>query len=97
MLFLSYVTQNYNNIPDGYRLSNNQNFGEIKIIYFASDMGDTIEFSHSPVNSSFQVDTENARTEEIKINRVNGILVEKDGILTLIWVTDSNAFHIMAS
>ena len=84
-------------IPDGYSLSNSQNFGEIKIIYFVNDMGDTIEFSQSPVNSSFQVDTENAKTEEIKINRVNGILVEKDGILTLIWVTDSNAFHIMAS
>lgn len=82
-------------IPDGYSLSNSQNFGEIKIIYFTNDLGDTIEFSQSPVNSSFQVDTENAKTEEIEINSVNGLLVEKDGILTLIWVTDSNTFYIM--
>lgn len=84
-------------IPSGYRLSNSQKFGEIKVIYFTNDTGGSIEFSQSPVNSSFQVDTENAKTEEIKINSVNGFLVEKDGILTLIWATDSNTFYIMGN
>lgn len=82
-------------IPNGYKALNSQKFGDVKIIYFTNDMGDSIEFSQSPVNPSFQVDTENAKTEEINVTNVKGLLVEKDGSLSLIWVTDSNTFYIM--
>ncbi len=82
-------------IPDGYELSNNESFGDVKIIYYLNDKGDEIQFSQSPVNLDFQIDTENAFVIDVKIKGNKGVLVEKNNISTLIWTTEDNTFYVI--
>jgi hypothetical protein len=82
-------------IPEGYTYSNSENFGEIKIIFYSDTTGKEIQFSQTPVNPEYQIDTEDAVATDVIINAENGILVEKEGLLTLIWTTDEKTFHII--
>jgi len=89
----SYYAPEY--IPEGYTYSNSEYFGEIKIIYYSDASGKEIQFSQTPVNPEYQIDTEDAVVTEVIINAEKGILVEKEGQLTLIWMTDEKTFHII--
>ncbi len=89
----SYYAPEY--IPEGYNYSNSENFGEIKIIFYSDTTGKEIQFSQTPVNPEYQIDTEDAVATDVIINAENGILVEKEGLLTLIWTTDEKTFHII--
>ena len=82
-------------IPNGYKLSNNESFGDVKIIYYLNDKGDEIQFSQSPVNLDFQIDTENALVIDVEIKDNKGFLVEKNNISTLIWTTEDNTFYVI--
>lgn len=81
-------------IPEGYKQSNIENYGNLELIYFENDNGDIIEFLQSEQDPDFQVDTEGANTTEININGAEGILVSKEGVNTLFWFTDTNNFYI---
>lgn len=82
-------------IPEGHNYSNSENFGEIKIIFYSNVAGKEIQFSQTPVNPEYQIDTEDAIVTEIILNAEKGFLVEKEGLLTLIWTTDDKTFHII--
>jgi hypothetical protein len=82
-------------IPEGYTYSNSEYFGEIKIIFYSDTSGKEIQFSQTPVNPEYQIDTEDAVVTEVIVNAEKGILVEKEGLLTLIWTTDEKTFHII--
>jgi len=82
-------------IPEGYTYSNSEYFGEIKIIFYSDAADKEIQFSQTPVNPEYQIDTEDAVATDVIINAENGILVEKEGLLTLIWTTDEKTFHII--
>lgn len=82
-------------IPAGYKRSDAQNHGELRIVYFENTEGNRIEFLQTELDSNFQVDTEDATTEDININGSEGILVSKEGVKTLLWFTDTNSFSIM--
>ena len=89
----SYYAPEY--IPEGYTFSNSEHFGEIKIIFYSDTSGKEIQFSQTPVNPEYQIDTEDAVVTEVIVNAEKGILVEKEGLLTLIWTTGEKTFHII--
>lgn len=82
-------------IPEGHNYSNSENFGEIKIIFYSNVAGKEIQFSQTPVNPEYQIDTEDAIVTEIIVNAEKGFLVEKEGLLTLIWTNGERTFHII--
>ena len=82
-------------IPEGYTYSNSENFGDIKIIFYSDASGKEIQFSQTPVNPEYQIDTEDAVVTEVIVNGGKGILVEKEGLLTLIWTIDNKTFNII--
>ncbi|PKM57967.1 MAG: hypothetical protein CVU98_03300 [Firmicutes bacterium HGW-Firmicutes-3] len=84
-------------VTNGYSFDRIQEFGENKIVFYQNSQGDEIQFSQFPNNNSFQVDTENAVTTEIIINGNKGTLVEKNGLLTLIWYNANHAFYLMGN
>lgn len=89
----SYYAPEY--IPEGYTYSNSEYFGEIKIIFYSDASGKEIQFSQTPVNPEYQIDTEDAVVTEVIINAEKGILAQKEGLLTLIWTTNEKTFHII--
>ena len=89
----SYYAPEY--IPEGYTYSNSEYFGEIKIIFYSDASGKEIQFSQTPVNPEYQIDTEDAVVTEVIVNAEKGILVEKEGLRTLIWTTGERTFHII--
>lgn len=89
----SYYAPEY--IPEGYTYSNSEYFGEIKINFYSDASGKEIQFSQTPVNPEYQIDTEDAVVTEVIINAEKGILAQKEGLLTLIWTTDEKTFHII--
>jgi hypothetical protein len=89
----SYYAPEY--IPEGYTYSNSENFGDIKIIFYSDASGKEIQFSQTPVNPEYQIDTEDAVVTEVIVNGGKGILVEKEGLLTLIWTIDNKTFNII--
>ena len=89
----SYYVPEY--IPGGYTYSNSENFGEIKIVFYSDAKGKEIQFSQTPVNPEYQIDTEEAVVTEETVNGEKGILVEKEGLSTLIWTTGEKTFHII--
>jgi len=89
----AYYTPEY--IPADYTYSSSENFGEIKIIFYSDTSGKEIQFSQTPVNPEYQIDTEDAVVTEVLINAEKGFLVEKEGLQTLIWTTDERTFHII--
>lgn len=84
-------------IADGYSFKQVQEFGENKIIFYQNSQRDEIQFSQSPNYSHYQVDTENAETTEIMINGSKGILVDKNGGITLFWYDTEHAFYLMGN
>ena len=82
----SYYASEY--IPEGFNYSYSENFGEIKIIFYSDAADKEIQFSQTPVNPEYQIDTEDAVVTEIIVNAEKGILAQKEGLLTLIWATD---------
>lgn len=84
-------------IPMGYNQSNIQNFDQLRLIHFENENRDIIEFLQTELNPDFQVDTEDATTEEININGSKGFFVKKRDTKTLIWFTDSNTFYIIGN
>lgn len=80
---------------NGYTLKDQHTFGEMKILYFSNSEGKTIEVGRSPSSASFQVNTENAVTKSIKVNDAEGILVEREGVRTLLWIEEASALYII--
>lgn len=82
-------------IPESYAYSNSEYFGEIKIIFYSDTSGKEIQFSQTPLKPEYQIDTEDAVVKEVLIKGEKGFLAQKEGLLTLIWMTDEITFHIV--
>lgn len=72
-------------LPEGFQLKNIENLGLIKIIYFSDEKGQEIEFVQVPNGAGAQYDTEDADVKEIIINGYNGLLIQKNGLVTIVW------------
>ena len=88
----SYYLPEY--IIDGYSLSSVQEFSDIRLIYFQNTNGEVIKFSQSFDNDNYQIDTENTEATEVMINGAKGILVDKDGVVTLLWNNSDYTFYL---
>jgi len=89
----SYYLPEY--IIDGYSLSSVQEFSDIRLIYFQNTNGEVIKFSQSFDNDNYQIDTENTEATEVMINDTKGILVDKNGDITLLWHNSDNTFFLI--
>lgn len=91
----SYYYTDY--IPEGYALVEAKGSGTLKIMYFSNESNDRIEFSQASIDANLQVDTEGASIEDIEINGIAGIFVEKEDLSILLWATDTDAFYILGT
>ncbi|GAU75871.1 outer membrane lipoprotein-sorting protein [Fusibacter sp. 3D3] len=91
----SYYYPDY--IPEGYALVEAKGSGALKIMYFSNGSNDRIEFSQASIDANLQVDTEDASIEDIEINGMAGIFVEKEDLSILLWATDTDAFYILGT
>lgn len=92
MLEGSYFYPSY--LPEGYKQSDIKTNEGLSLIYFKNENEEVIEFLQTDIDPNFQVDTEDADTEEISVNNSTGLLVIKDDIKTLLWFTESHTFYI---
>lgn len=84
-------------IPKGFKVSGIDDLGAIKIISYADSGGETIMFNEYPIeDNNLQVDTEDAKMEDISINGEKGLSIEKKGNITLVWHNDENVFYLRA-
>jgi hypothetical protein len=83
-------------IPENYKLMNTQIFGDIRVMYYQNPQGDELQFTQSSTSNNLLVDTEDALTENIIINQASGIIIEKEGYVTLLWHdNNSSALYII--
>ena len=82
-------------IIDGYSIISFQELGESKIIYYRNARGEEIQFSQSPGDNNYQINTEDTEATEVKINDTKGILSEKNGVITLLWHDSRYTFFII--
>ena len=85
------------NIPEGYIISNLTNNKNLKSIEYTSKNGGIILFQQINENGSKNVDTENAeKIENVTVQGKEGLLVIKDGLITVIWNNDLYVFLLSA-
>lgn len=82
-------------VPEGFEIVNAEKYGNIRIIYYENKDGVEIEFSQSPNGNNHQLDTENAQIDKIKIKDKEAILIEKNGLITLLWYNDEDTFNLI--
>ncbi|ADY57019.1 hypothetical protein Sgly_2746 [Syntrophobotulus glycolicus DSM 8271] len=84
-------------IPEGYSISNLTNHQNLKSIEYTSKNGGIILFQQIDKNGSTNVDTENAeKVEKVTVQGREGLLVNKEGLITVIWSNDSYGFILHA-
>ena len=82
-------------IPHTYELAMVQDAGVIKTIVYRDKAGNELFFSQGDRNSNFQIDTEDASSEELQVAGVSGLLVTKNRWNTLLWYTNESAFCVV--
>lgn len=82
-------------IPDYFEIYNIKTFGDSKMVYYKDSKGNEIQFSQSPISDTFQIDTEDGIMVNVQIEGNQGILVDKNGLLTLIWYDENSTFYII--
>lgn len=80
-------------IPNGYSLESNEEFGTNRILKF-SDGKEQFSFMQAKNGTDFQLDTEEAITEEIMIDGYKGLLILKDGRVLLFWNNAESSFYL---
>lgn len=84
-------------IPPDYKISNLTNTEMVKNIEYTNDSGVKIWFSQMEQGATLNIDTENAqKVEDISINDNKGILVLKDGLVTIVWHNEEYLFSLFS-
>lgn len=91
----NYLYPNY--LPEGFKLTEVQEFGNTKLTYFEDGAKKRIEFSQSEDSAAFQIDTEQAQSKKVTINGNEGWLVDKDGFTTLVWKQGDLVLYLIAN
>lgn len=81
-------------VPEGFVLDSIDNFGGSATMIFINIKEQRILFDQSPIGTSFQIDSEDAIIEDIKINDVEGIAIIKEGSNKLFWSNKEFNFYI---
>jgi hypothetical protein len=88
---LGYYYPSY--LPEGYKVVDNQDLKMIRAIHFVKD-DNVIEFIQAENESNIQLDTENAETKNIYVNKEESILIVKDERVTIFWNNDEMSFSL---
>ncbi|MEN1761875.1 DUF4367 domain-containing protein [Anoxynatronum sibiricum] len=84
-------------VPEGYQVADTMSVGDMRILFYRNEFGDEIQFSQSPTGGSFQLDTEDAATQQVFIGQKEGLLVEKEGLRTLLWYDHVHTFYLIGN
>ena len=86
-------------IPEGFKVVNAEDLGLIRILDYDDNNGESIKYHCSPIEGfSLQVDTENAKVENIVFNHGEECMViEKNGFTTLVWHNNEMLFSLRAN
>ncbi len=75
-----------NYVPEGFTIAGAEKRNVLSTIYFEDNQGKTIRFSqYSSTNTDLRIDTENADVQQILIHDIEALLVEKQGLVSIIW------------
>lgn len=82
-------------IPEGFKIEKAESLAVIKMIQYSNDDGQLIIFNQSTNEKmDLRVDTENAKSEKININGFEGLIVEKNGLITIAWYNNDFSFYL---
>lgn len=85
-------------IPDGYTVQSISNAHNIKFIEYKNveknSDNQPIVFIQMPTQTKGVVDTEDAKVTYIQINSYEGVLIEKDNLVSIIWHNDEYLFDL---
>lgn len=85
-------------IPDGFEISKTELLSASKIIRYTNDKNQLIVFvQYKNENSSLRIDTEEAEVEKISINGFEGLLVEKEQLITILWHNEKSSFYLKSN
>ncbi|KUO65812.1 MAG: hypothetical protein APF84_00720 [Gracilibacter sp. BRH_c7a] len=75
-----------NYVPEGFTVIGAEDRTVLSNIYFEDSQGRTIRFSqYSSTNTDLRIDTENADVQQILIHDIEALLVEKQGLVGIVW------------
>ena len=84
-------------IPNGFELDYVENLGDTKIVNYINNRNEEILFNQSPNGTNFQLDSEDAEIKEVDIMGSEGILLKKEGRVTLFWNNDEYSFYLVST
>lgn len=83
-------------IPDGFELESEGGSGETATLIYKNKNNQTILFDQAPHGTVYQIDSEDAIREDIKINGFKGISLTKGDRITLYWNNGETSFIIIS-
>ncbi|WP_018306724.1 DUF4367 domain-containing protein [Desulfitobacterium hafniense] len=82
-------------IPEGFKIVNTETYASTKIIYYANEQGERIEFNqYASETMELMIDTEDAQVEKVLIHGVEGLISEKEGLTTIVWHNQEYSFYL---
>ncbi|EHL07730.1 hypothetical protein HMPREF0322_01624 [Desulfitobacterium hafniense DP7] len=82
-------------IPEGFKIVNTETYASTKIIYYANEQGEQIEFSqYTSETMELMIDTEDAQVEKVLIHGVEGLMSEKEGFTAVVWHNQEHSFYL---
>lgn len=82
-------------IPEGFRIINTETYSSAKIIYYANEQSEQIEFNqYTSETMELMIDTEAAQVEKVLINGAEGLISEKEGFTTIVWHNNEDSFYL---
>lgn len=84
-------------LPDGYKFFNAFETNDTKYMTFTNESGYEIRFIQGNISSELQLDSENGKMIEVKINGNKGIIVEKEGVHIISWHNNEKSFYIQGN
>lgn len=85
-------------IPKGFSVSKAEDMGEVKAIRYSNPVGDLVDFSqYNNIDTDLRIDTQSARTETVMLQGEKALLIDKDGLTTIIWHNHEFMFMMQAN
>lgn len=79
-----------NYIPQGFKVVKTEKRDKIEAIYYINEQGQSIEFTqYLSSNTDLRIDTENATVQNILIHNSDTLIIEKQGLVSIVWKEDS--------
>lgn len=81
-------------IPKGFVLESAIDVNGTKHLIFNNESSEEIMFIQGSIDAGFQLDTEDGKAIEVDIKSLDGLIVEKDGAITIVWYNNKNSFYL---